>query len=93
MSSEEVPPHRFCVNVITLFPEFILQAVSHSILGRAIAAGIVDIRVINPRDYSTNKHKMVDDYPFGGGAGMVMKYSSPAGGIPGVTVVYAPAKV
>lgn len=73
MSSDEISPHHYCVRVITLFPEFILQAVSHSILGRAIAAGIIDIQVINPRDYSTNKHKMVDDYPFGGGAGMVMK--------------------
>jgi tRNA (guanine37-N1)-methyltransferase len=73
MSSDEISTLHYCVRVITLFPEFILQAVSHSILGRAIAAGIIDIQVINPRDYSTNKHKMVDDYPFGGGAGMVMK--------------------
>jgi len=73
MSSNEAPAKRFCVRVVTLFPEFILQAVSHSILGRGIAAGIIDVQVINPRDYSTNKHKTVDDYPFGGGAGMVMK--------------------
>jgi len=73
MSSNEQPPASFSVTVVTLFPEFILQAVGHSILGRAISAGLININVINPRDYSTNKHKTVDDYPFGGGAGMVMK--------------------
>ncbi len=73
MSSSDEPFQGYSVNVVTLFPEFILQAVDHSILGRAIAAGLVTVNVINPRDFSTNKHKTVDDYPFGGGAGMVMK--------------------
>ena len=73
MSSNEQPSTSYSVTVVTLFPEFILQAVGHSILGRAISAGLITINVINPRDYSTNKHKTVDDYPFGGGAGMVMK--------------------
>jgi len=73
MSSNEQPLTSYSVTVVTLFPEFILQAVGHSILGRAISAGLININVINPRDYSTNKHKTVDDYPFGGGAGMVMK--------------------
>ena len=73
MSSSDNPFQGYSVNVVTLFPEFILQAVDHSILGRAIAAGLVTVNVINPRDFSTNKHKTVDDYPFGGGAGMVMK--------------------
>ncbi len=73
MSSNEQPSTSYSVTVVTLFPEFILQAVGHSILGRAISAGLITISVINPRDYSTNKHKTVDDYPFGGGAGMVMK--------------------
>jgi tRNA (guanine37-N1)-methyltransferase len=73
MSSNEQPSTSYSVTVVTLFPEFILQAVGHSILGRAISAGLITINVINPRDHSTNKHKTVDDYPFGGGAGMVMK--------------------
>lgn len=73
MSSSDRPFQGYSVKVVTLFPEFILQAVDHSILGRAIAAGLVTVNVINPRDFSTNKHKTVDDYPFGGGAGMVMK--------------------
>lgn len=73
MSSDTEPRKSFCVTVITLFPEFIEQAVSHSILGRAIAAGLLTVNVVNPRDYATNRHKTVDDYPFGGGAGMVMK--------------------
>ena len=73
MSSNEQLPPSFSVTVVTLFPEFILQAVGHSILGRAISSGVIAVNVINPRDFSTNKHKTVDDYPFGGGAGMVMK--------------------
>jgi tRNA (guanine37-N1)-methyltransferase len=59
-------------HILTLFPEMILQAASHSILGRAIAAGIVKINAVNIRDFAANKHGQVDDAPYGGGAGMVM---------------------
>jgi tRNA (guanine37-N1)-methyltransferase len=51
----------------------ILQAVSHSIIGRAIGNEILDIKVLDIRDFATDKHKTVDDEPYGGGAGMVMK--------------------
>ncbi len=61
------------VQVVTLFPELITQAVSHSILGRAQAAEHLSVETIDPRDFTTNKHRTADDYPFGGGAGMVMK--------------------
>lgn len=73
MNSDTDSRQPFRVTVITLFPEYVEQAVSHSILGRALAAGLISVHVINPRDYATNRHKTVDDYPFGGGAGMVMK--------------------
>jgi len=60
------------IDIITLFPELLSSPFEASILKRAIEANKVIINFHNPRDYSTNKHKKVDDYPFGGGAGMVM---------------------
>jgi tRNA (guanine37-N1)-methyltransferase len=61
------------INVVTLFPEM-LDAVSRSgITGRAVDQGLVNIQRWNPRDYATDKHRTVDDRPFGGGPGMVMK--------------------
>ncbi len=59
-------------DVITLFPEMIEQACSHSILSRAAERGIISVNTINPRNYTHDKHKKVDDTPFGGGAGMVL---------------------
>ena len=60
------------MDIITLFPELLSSPFEASILKRAIEANKVIVNFHNPRDYSTNKHKKVDDYPFGGGAGMVM---------------------
>ena len=60
-------------HVLTLFPEMIESAVSFSILKRATENGLIEINAINIRDYSADKHKSVDDYPYGGGAGMVMQ--------------------
>ena len=59
-------------DVLTLFPEMIEQACSHSIIARAVNNGIIDVNTVNPRDYTLDKHKKVDDTPFGGGAGMVL---------------------
>ena len=59
--------------VLTLFPEMIRQAVDTSILGRAIRSGRISVDTVNIRDFSVNKHNRVDDYPYGGGAGMVME--------------------
>lgn len=61
------------IHVITLFPEMFLPALQVSITGRALAQKILNIHTVNPRDYSTNKHKSVDDTPYGGGSGMVMR--------------------
>ncbi len=60
------------INVLTLFPEMFTAVTESSILGKAGEKGILDINLINIRDFSTNKHKKADDYPFGGGVGMVM---------------------
>jgi tRNA (guanine37-N1)-methyltransferase len=60
------------IDILTLFPELFESPFSHSIMKRAMAKGAVEIVLHNIRDYSTDKHKSVDDYAFGGGAGMVM---------------------
>ncbi len=60
------------IDVLTLFPEMFRPVTEESILGRAKESGILDIRLTNIRDYSQDKHNKADDYPFGGGAGMVM---------------------
>ena len=60
-------------HVMTLFPDMILQGLNTSIMGRAIASGIISLETVNIRDYTLDKHKKVDDYPYGGGAGMLMQ--------------------
>ena len=61
------------IDIVTLFPGMVEPAVSESILGRARARGLVDIRVVNLRDYAEGRHRTTDDYQFGGGSGMVLK--------------------
>jgi len=61
-------------DVITLFPEMVIEAARYGVTGRAMERNIVDLAVWNPRDYAHDKHKTVDDHPYGGGPGMVMKY-------------------
>lgn len=59
-------------DVLTLFPELIQSHLDFSIMKRATTDGIISVNTINPRDYTLNKHKKVDDTPYGGGAGMVL---------------------
>ena len=58
--------------VLTLFPELIAANLSQSILKRAIESGIIKVEIINPRDFTLDRHKKVDDTPYGGGAGMLL---------------------
>ncbi len=60
-------------HVLTLFPEMIANGLHTSITGRALEKGTISLDLVNIRDYTTNKHKKVDDYPYGGGAGMLMQ--------------------
>ncbi|SJT30864.1 tRNA (guanosine(37)-N1)-methyltransferase TrmD [Clostridioides difficile] len=59
-------------HIMTLFPEIFNSYMDESIMKRAVEKGIIEVHIYNIRDFSDNKHKKVDDYPFGGGAGMVM---------------------
>jgi tRNA (guanine37-N1)-methyltransferase len=61
------------INVVTIFPEFFSAPLALSIPARAAAAGQVTYRVVDLREYTHDRHRSVDDYPYGGGAGMVMK--------------------
>ena len=60
------------IDILTLFPEMCNAVMNESIIGRAQKSGAVEINTYNIRDYSENKHRNVDDTPFGGGRGMVM---------------------
>ena len=60
------------IDILTLFPDMFKAVTETSVFGRAVQAGILDIRTHDIRDYTLDKHRHTDDYPFGGGAGMVM---------------------
>ena len=60
------------INILTLFPEMFTAVTESSILGKAGEKGILDVRLINIRDFTRDKHRKTDEYPFGGGVGMVM---------------------
>jgi tRNA (guanine37-N1)-methyltransferase len=61
------------IDIVTLFPAMLEPVLGESMLGRARRRGVVDIRVVNLRDYASGKHRITDDYQFGGGGGMVLK--------------------
>lgn len=61
------------LGIVTLFPEMFAAVTEHGISGRAARSGIMNLEFFNPRDYTTDKHRTVDDKPFGGGPGMLMK--------------------
>lgn len=60
-------------HILTLFPEMVENGLKTSIIGRAVAEGLLSIEAVNIRDFAFNKHQSVDDYPYGGGAGMLMQ--------------------
>jgi tRNA (guanine37-N1)-methyltransferase len=61
------------IEVVTLFPAMIRDAVTYGVTGRAIGAGLAEVDCVDPRDYATDVHRTVDDRPYGGGPGMVMR--------------------
>ena len=84
-------------DILTLFPEMMKTILSESIIGRAVKNEILEINCVNIRDFAQNKHNSVDDYPYGGGFGMVMQappiyraYESVAGGKKPYTIYMSP---
>ena len=61
------------IAVVTLFPEMLRAVTEFGVIGRAVEQGLLSVQAVNPRDYTTDRHRTVDDRPFGGGPGMVMK--------------------
>ena len=61
------------IDVITLFPDMVEQVINYGVVGRAAEQKLIDLQCWNPRDYTTDKHRTVDDRPYGGGPGMLMK--------------------
>ena len=59
--------------IVTLFPDMVQETATWGVTGRALEMGLVDLRTWNPRDYTNDRHRTVDDRPYGGGPGMVMK--------------------
>ena len=78
------------INVVTLFPEWFTAALGSSILGRAATAGLVRYRIVQLRDYTHDKHRTVDDTPYGGGAGMVLKVEPLVEAVEDLKVVQGP---
>lgn len=69
------------VSVVSLFPEMVATVAEHGVVGRACQRGLVSLDYENPRDHTTDVHRTVDDRPYGGGPGMVMKYEPVAGAL------------
>ena len=61
------------VDIVTIFPKMVQAPLAEGIVGRAIGRGVIDVRVHDVRDFTTDRHRVVDDVPFGGGPGMVLK--------------------
>ena len=64
-------------HILTLFPDMVMQGLNTSIIGKAVEKGLLSIEAVNIRDYTENKHGKVDDYPYGGGAGMLSLFMMP----------------
>ncbi len=73
MDSMDSPAAKLRFDVISLFPDFFTSPLSSGLIGRALNRQIASVHITNPRDFTTDKHHKVDDIPYGGGVGMVMK--------------------
>jgi len=61
------------IGIVTIFPDFVKVIREYGVIAQAVENGLLHIDIFNLRDFTTDKHKVVDDYPYGGGPGMVMK--------------------
>jgi tRNA (guanine37-N1)-methyltransferase len=77
--------------VVTLFPEMFASVLGAGVLGRAVAAGLVEVHCTNPRDFATDRHRSVDDAPYGGGVGMVMRPEPLVAAVEAVVAARGPA--
>jgi tRNA (guanine37-N1)-methyltransferase len=80
------------IDVVTLFPEMFTSVLSTSLLGKAVARGAIAVHFTDPRDFTVDKHRSVDDTPYGGGAGMVLRPEPIVAAIEGVVSARGPAR-
>jgi tRNA (guanine37-N1)-methyltransferase len=78
--------------IVTIFPEMFASFLGAGVLGRAVAAGVVEVRLTNPRDFTTDRHRSVDDTPYGGGVGMVMRVEPLVAAIEAAVAARGPAR-
>lgn len=71
--SNPVEPCPLRFDIVSLFPDFFASPLSSGLIGKALARGVASVHITNPRDFTTDKHHKVDDIPYGGGVGMLMK--------------------
>src|SRR5438105_120856 len=90
-TSSETPPPVVHFEVVTLFPELFDSLLAASLLGKAIEAGIIAVARTNPRDFGLGKHRSVDDAPYGGGPGMVLRPEPLAAAIDAIEASRGPA--
>ncbi|WJW74776.1 tRNA (guanosine(37)-N1)-methyltransferase TrmD [Thiohalobacter sp. IOR34] len=81
------------IDVVTLFPEMVQGVADYGVTGRAVERGLLELQTWNPRDYSRDRHRTVDDRPYGGGPGMVMLYQPLHEAIEAARAAAGPAKV
>jgi tRNA (guanine37-N1)-methyltransferase len=81
------------IDILTIFPELVASPLEESILGKAVQRGLIAVRMINIRDFATDRHQTTDDRPYGGGSGMVMKVEPLARAIGHARSAYPPARV
>src|SRR5690606_939534 len=72
------------IGIVSLFPEMVRTVAEHGVVGRAVERGLLGLEYANPRDYTTDRHRTVDDRPYGGGPGMVLKYEPVAAALASV---------
>ncbi|MBM3493762.1 MAG: tRNA (guanosine(37)-N1)-methyltransferase TrmD [Armatimonadetes bacterium] len=81
------------IDILTILPEMVRGALSHSVIGRAVSAGIADVRVVDIRDFAEDRHRTTDDTPCGGGGGMIMKPEPIAGALDRIAAEHAPERI
>lgn len=82
------------IRIVTLFPDMVMSVARHGVVGRGVERGLLGIDTVNPRDFAGDVHRTVDDRPYGGGPGMVMKYEPLAAAIGAAkTAVQSPSRV
>jgi tRNA (guanine37-N1)-methyltransferase len=84
---------RMIIDILTIFPGMLASPLQESILGKAVQGGLIEVRLVNIRDFATDRHQATDDRPYGGGSGMVMKVEPLARAIAHARAVDPPTRV